>query len=248
MKRKLSEMPHLRLALLLGFASSIAVCLVFPYLVALLPNAIHSRLPLWAIVLLAALQGGGELTALAWIGLRVGAGLGLDAPLLRARLAGTPAPPARLGRAVLLGLGVGAAVYALDRFALMPLQPETLRGAQHAAAAWKGLLASFYGGIAEEVITRLFLMTLLAWVLCRLRLAHSVAMSAAATLAALAFAAAHLPAAKQLAPLTMPVVLRVMVLNSIAGLPFGLLFWRRGLEHAMVAHFSADLVLHVVAA
>ena len=28
---------------------------------------------------------------------------------------------------------------------------------------------------------------------------------------------------------------------------FGTVFWWRGLEHAMLAHFSADLVLHVVA-
>jgi membrane protease YdiL (CAAX protease family) len=36
------------------------------------------------------------------------------------------------------------------------------------------------------------------------------------------------------------------VLNSLAGLVFGWLYWRRGLKAAMVAHFSADLVLHVL--
>jgi len=43
------------------------------------------------------------------------------------------------------------------------------------------------------------------------------------------------------------VVLQVIVLNALCGLAFGWLFWRHGLEHAMVAHFSADLVLHVAA-
>jgi hypothetical protein len=38
-----------------------------------------------------------------------------------------------------------------------------------------------------------------------------------------------------------------MVLNTLAGFAFGILFWRYGVEHAMVAHFSTDLVLHVVA-
>ena len=34
---------------------------------------------------------------------------------------------------------------------------------------------------------------------------------------------------------------------AIGGVVFGTVFWWRGLEHAMLAHFSADLVLHVVA-
>ena len=38
---------------------------------------------------------------------------------------------------------------------------------------------------------------------------------------------------------------RIILLNALVGLPFGWLFWKYGLEHAMVAHFSADLVLHV---
>jgi len=33
----------------------------------------------------------------------------------------------------------------------------------------------------------------------------------------------------------------------MVSLLFGYLFWRRGLESVMTAHFSADLVLHVIA-
>ena len=36
------------------------------------------------------------------------------------------------------------------------------------------------------------------------------------------------------------------VLLAAVGLAFGWLFWRHGLEFAMLAHFCADLVLHVV--
>jgi membrane protease YdiL (CAAX protease family) len=39
-----------------------------------------------------------------------------------------------------------------------------------------------------------------------------------------------------------------MLLNSIGGLVFGWLYWRQGLLAAMVAHFSADVVLHVIGA
>jgi membrane protease YdiL (CAAX protease family) len=46
--------------------------------------------------------------------------------------------------------------------------------------------------------------------------------------------------------LTPALIARALILNGIPGIAFGWLYWRRGLEAAMVAHFSADLVLHVL--
>jgi membrane protease YdiL (CAAX protease family) len=36
------------------------------------------------------------------------------------------------------------------------------------------------------------------------------------------------------------------LLNGIGGVVFGWLYWKKGLESAMIAHFSADIVLHVL--
>jgi membrane protease YdiL (CAAX protease family) len=36
------------------------------------------------------------------------------------------------------------------------------------------------------------------------------------------------------------------VLNGIIGVAAGYLFWRYGLEAAMIAHFCGDMMLHVV--
>jgi membrane protease YdiL (CAAX protease family) len=44
------------------------------------------------------------------------------------------------------------------------------------------------------------------------------------------------------------VVLRAIVLNGLAGVAFGYLYFTRGLESAIVSHFSADIVLHVILA
>ena len=41
-------------------------------------------------------------------------------------------------------------------------------------------------------------------------------------------------------------VVAVMIGNGVPGIIFGWLFRRFGLITAMVAHFSADVVLHVV--
>ena len=41
-------------------------------------------------------------------------------------------------------------------------------------------------------------------------------------------------------------IVRALVLNGIGGIVFGWLYWKRGLLAAVLAHFSADVVLHVV--
>jgi membrane protease YdiL (CAAX protease family) len=118
-----------------------------------------------------------------------------------------------------------------------------------ASASWTGFLASFYGGIAEELQLRLFLMTLIVWAVVKLtRRAPGPALFWIAILAAaLLFGAAHLPAAAKIWPLDTVVVLRTIALNGVGGMVFGWLYWKQGLESAVLGHFSADLVLHVAA-
>jgi membrane protease YdiL (CAAX protease family) len=64
-------------------------------------------------------------------------------------------------------------------------------------------------------------------------------------LAALIFAAAHLPAAKNLMTLTPIVLAAVLLPASLVALAFGYLTWKRGIEAAMLAHFSSDLIARV---
>jgi membrane protease YdiL (CAAX protease family) len=120
-------------------------------------------------------------------------------------------------------------------------------------AAWKGFLASFYGGIAEEILLRLFVMSFFVW------LGHFVSKTTegkpttaviwiANILAAVLFGLGHLPALAPLVPLTPLVIARTVVLNGLLGIVFGWLYWKRGLEAAMISHFSADIVLHVLLA
>ena len=69
----------------------------------------------------------------------------------------------------------------------------------------------------------------------------------AIAVAALLFGAGHLPAAAKIWGLEDIVVVRTIALNAIAGIAFGWLYWKRGIEMAMLGHFSADIVLHVLA-
>lgn len=79
-----------------------------------------------------------------------------------------------------------------------------------------------------------------------LRMPQGPALALSVGLAALLFGAAHLPAALQIFPSSPIVVARTLVLNPVLGVPFGWMFVRRGLEHAIVMHFAADIALHVV--
>jgi membrane protease YdiL (CAAX protease family) len=42
------------------------------------------------------------------------------------------------------------------------------------------------------------------------------------------------------------VVTRAIVLNGVGGIGFGYLYMKHGLEAAMISHFSADIILHVL--
>ncbi len=236
-----SRRPNWKPALLLGAAGSLAGALVVPYVLALLPAA--RRRPASILRLDSTLQAGLCCFFGAWAGLRLGAAVGLDAPFVRAWIDrdAPPAPRGRFAQAALLGAIASAVVLVLD---------HTLFGSPLGdPSRWRGLLASFYGGIVEEIVVRLFLMTALTRLLMLVMRARALTPPIAMTaivLAALAFGASHLSAAAQLWPLSALVVTRVLVLNSIVGVVCGWLYWRRGLEHAMVAHFAGDLVLHVL--
>jgi len=126
-----------------------------------------------------------------------------------------------------------------------------LHGSKLNPPAWQGFLASFYGAIGEELQCRFFLMSLIVFVFGLIvnRLTKPPGKGILWTsnvLAALLFAAAHLPTAAALGPLTPFTVMAVMVPNTLCGLVFGWLYYSRGLEAAMIAHFSADILLHVV--
>ena len=111
-----------------------------------------------------------------------------------------------------------------------------------------GSIAGFYGGITEEILLRFGLITLLVWLLVKITRALEptpTLMWIAIVGAAVIFGLGHLPATAALIALTPIVVLRAIVLNGIGGIIFGWLYWKRGLEMAIIAHFTTDLVIFI---
>ena|SRR2546426_3862832 len=229
---------------LAGLAGAAAL---LPYQLALL--TLPPGVPLSVVVAAGLVQSAILIAIAVAAGLWFARRAGLGAPVIEAVLRGEPVGPnvrARLGPAILLGVAASGIVLALDLFVFSPGLPAALRDAAARPPWWAGALASLYGGVTEELLTRLFLLSLFAWLFTRVS-RDARAYWAAVSVSAALFGLGHLPATALLVPLTPLVVARALLLNGIPGLIFGWLYWRRGLEAAMIAHFSGDLVLHVLA-
>lgn len=230
----------------LWLAGVTSVVLLLPYVVALQGSMLESLgIPLPALLLASVAQSAVLLAVSVFVGLRAADAVGLRTPLTDAivRRSGVRTAFTRLGplSAAAIGAAAALAILVLEVVVFRPLIPEfTAAVAGVAPSRLHGLLASFYGGIGEEIMTRLFLVSVIAWIL------RGRAIWLAILIAALLFAVGHLPAAAGISPLTPALVARTVVLNSLAGIAFGWLYWRRGLEAGMVAHFSADIVLHAI--
>jgi len=154
-----------------------------------------------------------------------------------------------LARTVLVSVLFGI-LFSLDYWTFGKWIPNLNIAATTAAglsvAGWLG--AIFYGGIIEEVMMRLFLMSFFAWVLWKLffKKAETVpecVVIIANVLAALLFAAGHLPATVAFfGKLTPLIVFRCFLLNGFFGLFFGRLYRTYGIQYAMLAH----ALLHIV--
>lgn len=173
---------------------------------------------------------------------------------LRSRLAGHRSAELAPAQALLAGFGVAVVLAGADAALAGSLGEEWSRVAVQAQSAppWPALaIGMLYGGLAEEVMMRWGVMSLVAWALWRLGQRSSAVstrpsqrvMWAAIGVSAVVFALAHLPAVAQSAPLSPALVARTLALNALGGAVYGWLFWRRGLECAMLAHASTHVGL-----
>lgn len=241
-------------AVLLG-AGLLGVVAILPYVMDLLGTSMIDRgsardIPFPLVVILAIVQNGVLLAVVIAIGMILSERVGLQMPLIRNWVAGRR--PRNVRAVALPGIAVGAAVGAVlvgieATFFLRHL-PAAMRPAFE-IALWKRLLAGVvYGGITEELLMRLFLVSLAAWLFSRRwktreGLPTTGAFWTAIALVAIVFGLGHLPATSLMTPLTPLIVARALVLNGVAGIAFGWLFWKYGLEAAMLGHMSAHVVM-----
>ena len=211
------------------------------------------ELPRPAILKLVTILQPAVLTSFAvLVGMWLAPKVGLHAPAAEAfaeRRAFWPALKPQILPGILAGLASGVAI-ALTWIIAKPFLPAEFIGrAEEFNKLIPHAVRILYGGLAEEVLLRWGVMSLLIWILWRLLQRDSesprgIFFVAAIVVSALVFGAGHLPIAFALAGgLTLPIVLYVIIANAIFGIVAGFLYWRRGLESAMLAHMFAHIVL-----
>jgi membrane protease YdiL (CAAX protease family) len=237
----------LKSALVLSTAFATAGASTIPLLLpALPPEARDLPLPLPVFCVVLAVQLVVLYGVFAFGGLRLARTRGLNpAPELTALWEHQAARVgwSRAAVAFVIGLACGtlliAAVAAIQHFL-----PGTLPATLHPPGIVTALVSSVAGSLGEEILFRLFGLSLLL----RLLPEGKVGIGLAVVVSALAFAAAHAPALVflfggwQEVPLVSWAWL--VVLNGLLGVTFALVFLRAGVICAILAHLGTDLVWH----
>jgi Type II CAAX prenyl endopeptidase Rce1-like len=246
-----SNIATWRIAAVWAALSMLGTMLAMPFLFTLLDTLnMSNRPPLPMLVVVSVLQTGVLAFLLSWAGTAAGRKLQIGSPFIENWLARKPIEiPKSMALALLLGAASGIVVIATDAL-FAPYMPALIDRAPPQPSPLQGLLASAYGGISEEVQMRLGATTLFAWLVAHLfgfqDRGRTLSLSLGVLFGALVFGAGHLPLAFSIWPPSAVVVTRILLLNAIVGLIAGYMYIHRGLEHAVVLHFTADIVLYVI--
>lgn len=245
-----------KLFLILWMASIFGVIAILPYVFTLqggIPE--NSQIPIYLLIIGQIIQNAMIFAIAIFIGLKLAKKVGFGLPILEGWLEGRKIKSdlkSILGISIGLGLLAGVLILGLDHlFSIMGVTISVAQASSTTPPVWQGFLASFYGGINEEIALRLFLMSLLVWIFYKIKKTKEgkptkLSIWLGIILAAIIFGAGHLPALMSITTLTPLLIIRTITLNALGGIIFGWLYWKKGLESAMISHFSADIVLHVM--
>lgn len=201
----------------------------------------------WAAVMSSLLISAAFSILVMLVGFRAGRKVRLGWPLL-AGLGQTPVDFARATRATLLGIFMGflasCHVLVLDAIVGSKLTVTNVPNPSPLLLS----MASVGAAINEEILCRLGFMTILVWMMTSISLRRELGttiMWVGIILSSLGFAVLHLPQAITFyGKPTIPLMMVVFAGNGIPGILFGWLFWKKGIVAAMVAHFTADILIY----
>jgi hypothetical protein len=102
-----------------------------------------------------------------------------------------------------------------------------------------------YGGLTEELLMRFGFMTLVVWLIFKItKNLNSSTYWTGIFIASILFAVGHFPVVfNAVQSPTISLLTYVLIGNSIAGLFFGWLYWKKGLEAAFIAHIFAHVAM-----
>jgi membrane protease YdiL (CAAX protease family) len=244
--------PNFKDFIILVFLSSIANIATIPYILSIYPNYDSKHIPL---LLLGTLFT--ELfisLPLIILGLWLGSQIGLGIPLIKAIISRNRYVLKYFKDIIIISIVLGVIGGILIIFVSLLFQNFTSLSKESFNLKFPNFISalsgSFGAGVAEEIYCRLGIMTIIAWLGCKIarrKKPNAVLIWIANILAAVIFGTMHFPLATDaFGQLTIAVIANVLLLNGIAGIIFGWLYWQYGLLAAMIAHFSTDVVIHAI--
>lgn len=245
---KLKNLRPVLLLFLLGFVGVLSILPLIPKLLALQPE--KPPIPLELIQAIAVAQSTILVLIMVWVGAVFAGKVGLTSPVIFAiggpenifKKFGTQIIPAILG-------GVVGGIFLVMFFnaASAYLPPEFINAGDALSPPWDTKI--LYGGITEEILIRWGLMSFIVWMFYRITQRKNTKVKAhnyvlGIVVSSLIFGASHLPIAFTITTeVTAYLITYIIIGNTAFGLIAGYLFWKRGLECAMVAHMLAHITM-----
>lgn len=242
------NLSDLQLSLLFALVGLIASGFVALYQIDILSESIKQQITtqlgsLNALIPVAAVQGAVLTFVVTLIGLKVAKKVNLQLNFAWEQKS--------MVLSVLIGAATGLIIAGSDNFIFAQYLPSQLTDYVFSPVFFvSGIL---YGGVVEELLLRLFVMSLLVLILWKLftrstdaqHIPNGVYMGAI-FLSAMLFAAGHLPITLSSIGQSLPIIVRCFVLNGIGGLGFGYLYWKKGLSYSMVAHATTHIFMQAI--
>ena len=241
--------------LISGFAGILSFLFVdLSSLLAILPATASTKMPFspLSIKLLGLIQPTILLAVAVLLGVLLARKCGLSAPAFEALARGNGFVRALRPQIIpgLIGGLLGGIAIILSWVLGKPLLPPEFAARAEQLNKFLPLITRLLsGGITEELLLRWGVLTLLVWAAWRLFQKgqgepRRVYFVSAIVISSILFGLGHLPVAIALgSKLTTAIVLYVVMANSSFGLIAGYLYWRKGLEAAILAHMLTHVLI-----
>ncbi|HWL24401.1 MAG TPA: CPBP family glutamic-type intramembrane protease [Ureibacillus sp.] len=252
----------LKVSLLLAAICFVGGLFLVPYqfksLQSMLPEEFQAAIdsltmPFPIIMIISAIQLAVVSFIISYIGIKLARKVGFTLPVLDSLMKKEKVQFNNSGviLAIVFGVITGFAIIGADRFyyqhkieAIAQANPEF---------SWLGLVAGvLYGGVFEELLMRLLFMSLVVWIFMKItrknyETLNSIFFWLAIILAAALFAIGHFPATEAVfGELNTTLIIRSFLLNGLGGIFFGYLYWKKGLEYAILAHMFTHISMQLI--
>ncbi|HLV48685.1 MAG TPA: CPBP family glutamic-type intramembrane protease [Aliidiomarina sp.] len=235
-----------------GFLGIASLAFFIPHLLSFQTAALPISVEV--VQVLSTIQSSVLLFLMIWLGLTFSKKVGLTAPVVAswARLeSGFEAFKPQIIPALIGGIVGGLFLLAFFGLFTNYLPAEFLTAGENLTLPWYAKI--LYGGITEEILIRWGLMSFLVWGIYWLTQKNGSEVRPhnyiiAVIVSALVFGLGHLPVVFALtSEVTVSLVIYIVLGNAFFGFIAGYLFWKRGLECAIIAHMVAHFTMILAA-